>query len=229
MVQKKDAFEEGYFWEYYMDLERQFVEYLNYVPYLEGNEQTYSFRLVNLILSIGAHIDSAFKEIARFPEFSNKYPELLNPKDKGGRRRKPNIKDYYQIESEYSLSQRKVLFKTIPERMPIFPFKDYDETKGFVPIWWSKHNKLKHKFSKENFKLANLMTARDALAGAFLLNVIHKPAVLRLDEYGLIVGKHIRSLSIRLYGKHFLKNSKPPATIETEIFFYDYEDNPPYK
>jgi hypothetical protein len=80
----KDAFEEGYFWEYYMDLERQFMEYLNYVPYLQGNERTYSFRLANLILMIGAHIDSAFKEIAKFPEFSNDYPQMLNfnPKPK---------------------------------------------------------------------------------------------------------------------------------------------------
>ena len=29
MVQNNDAFEDGYFWEYYMDLERQFIEYLN--------------------------------------------------------------------------------------------------------------------------------------------------------------------------------------------------------
>ena len=31
MVQNKDAFEEGYFWEYYKDLERQFIDYLNYL------------------------------------------------------------------------------------------------------------------------------------------------------------------------------------------------------
>ena len=103
MVQTKDAFEDGYFWEYYMDLERQFIEYLNFVPYLEGNEKTYSFRLANLILSIGAHTDSAFKEIAKFHEFSDKYPDMTNPKNRKGEPRYPNIRDYYPIESEYSL------------------------------------------------------------------------------------------------------------------------------
>jgi hypothetical protein len=50
------TFENGGFWEYYKDLERQFENFLNYVPYLKDNENTYSFRLANLLLSIGAWI-----------------------------------------------------------------------------------------------------------------------------------------------------------------------------
>lgn len=48
-----DNFENGYFWELYNDLERQFITILEYVPYLEGNETTYSFKILNLILGIG--------------------------------------------------------------------------------------------------------------------------------------------------------------------------------
>ena len=60
--------------------------------------------------------------------------------------------------------------------------------------------------------------------------IVHKPAIFRLDEYGLILGKHDRKfLNIRHYETFLLKNSKPPATIETKVFFYDYEDNPSYK
>ena len=229
MVENKDAFEEGYFWEYYMDLERQFIEYLNYVPYLEGNEKTYSFRLANLILSIGSHIDSAFKEIARYSEFSGKYPEMLKPKDEYGKPRFPEIIDYYPINSEYSLSERKIMFKVIPKRVPIKPFENYKEKGQAVPRWWAHHNKIKHNFNKDTFQLANLMTARDALAGAFLLNVAHKPAAVRLSEYNLLIGKH-NSHPIKLQlAEYYFKDTKPPATIETEVFFYDYEDNPAYK
>jgi hypothetical protein len=68
----KPNFENGGFWEYYKDLERQFESFLEYVPYLEGNENTYSFRLANMILAIGAHVDSAFKEMARCDMFADK-------------------------------------------------------------------------------------------------------------------------------------------------------------
>ena len=64
------TFENGGFWEYYKDLERQFEDFLKDVPYLEGNEKTYSFKLLNIFLSIGGHIDSAFKELARYQQFA---------------------------------------------------------------------------------------------------------------------------------------------------------------
>ena len=196
---------------------------------MEGNEETYSFRLANLILSIGSHIDSAFKEIARFSEFSGKYPEMLKPKDEYRKPRFPEIIDYYPINSEYSLSQRKIIFKVIPQMMPIIPFENYNENGQTVPIWWSHHNKIKNNFNKDNFKLANLLIARDALAGAFLLNVVHKPAAVRLSKQGLLIPKHnSHPIKLQLLDYYF-KNTKPPATIETKAFFYDYEDNPAYK
>jgi len=63
------TFENGGYWEYYKDLERQFENFLDYVPYLEGNEKTYSFRLASILLSIGSHVDSAFKEMSKYPDF----------------------------------------------------------------------------------------------------------------------------------------------------------------
>ncbi len=66
---KIDKFEIGNFWELYKDLERQFEDFLEYVSYLEGNEETYSFRLANLILGIGGYVDSAFKEMARYQDY----------------------------------------------------------------------------------------------------------------------------------------------------------------
>ena len=40
-----DNFEKGIFWELYLDLERQFLDFLEYVPYLPENETVYSFKL----------------------------------------------------------------------------------------------------------------------------------------------------------------------------------------
>ena len=121
MVEKeksfKPTFENGGYWEYYKDLERQFEKFLEFVPYLSGNEETYSFRLANQILAIGAHIDSAFKEMFRYSDFSKKYPEILQKIDD----EKANIKDYRELEKEYCLSTREVAFKRLPERETVIP------------------------------------------------------------------------------------------------------------
>jgi hypothetical protein len=189
------TFENHGFWEYYRDLERQFEEFLVYVPYLEGNEGTYSFRLANLIVSIGAHIDSAFKEIARYPPYETKYPLILK-----NAKRKPKkattIWDYFPLAEELNLSQQKVTFKRLPVREELYPFNQYQKTKNAAdecitcPDWWNVYNSIKHNF-KENFKEAKLTFVKDALAGAFLLNVVHKPASVELFKYGLLKPKYL--------------------------------------
>lgn len=173
-------FENGGYWEYYRDLERQFENFLDFVPYLPGNEKTYSFRLADLLYAIGAHIDSAFKEVAKYPEFFTKYPEIL-------RKSRPSIVDYFSIAEEYRLHQRKVMFKCLPEREQVIPYQQYLKIGNEVktPSWWQAYNRVKHHFSK-NFQKANLQNTRDALAGAFLLNIIHIPAYIRLIEYRLV-------------------------------------------
>lgn len=231
------AFENGGFWEYYKDLERQFENFLEYVPYLEGNENTYSFRLANLILAIGAHIDSAFKQIANYPEFITKYPLILKKED--GTPIKPTIWNYHPLAEEYDLSHKQVTFKCLPEREYVVPFAQYLKTKDKIgkdcincPDWWNVYNKVKHEFS-DNFKEANLKNVRDTLAGAFLLNVIHIPAALRLFNYGLFKQKYPITMFWANADNTFMGDKlqpKPPTsivkdafTIETSLFIYDYE------
>jgi hypothetical protein len=176
------TFENGGYWEYYNDLEQQFDTFLNFVPYLRKNEKVYSFRLANLILGIGAHVDSAFKEIFRYSVFSSKYADILKKVNAG----KANITDYRKLEPEYDLSKKEVVFKCLPNRETVIPFQRFDIES---PKWWREYNKIKHEFSK-NFDKANLKNARDALAGAFLLNVIHYPAANRLADYRLVRPKY---------------------------------------
>jgi len=228
------TFENGGFWEYYIDLERQFENFLEYVPYLDGNEETYSFKLANLILAIGAHIDSAFKEIAMYPNFSSKYPLLVEKVKKG----KPTIKDYHDLVIEYELPQRIVKFKRLPERDELKPFEQYkkinDET--ITPDWWRVYNKVKHKF-KKNFDKANLQNTRNALAGAFLLNVVHKPAIIRLFQMRVAEPKYESFIVEYETGAgmpeepsveglvHILKGTiYPPLYVETKLFSFDYEN-----
>lgn len=222
-----DNFENGYFWEYYMDLERQFIDFQNYVPYLEGNENVYSFRLLNLFLSIGSHVDSAFKEIFRSTDFSRKYSEIYEKIIAS----KASIKDYRILESEFCLSDRPVIFKRLPEQEILFPFKEFKQKS---PEWWKNYNDIKHEFSV-NFTKANFKNVRDALAGAFLINLVHKPAILRLYEYGIAKNKYHEVIAKYADGDYLVKPDLevmqnilkdtiyPPLRIETALFIFDFE------
>jgi hypothetical protein len=191
---KTDKFENGNFWELYKDLERQFDNFLEYVPYLEGNEGTYSFKLANLILGIGGHVDSAFKEMARYPRFCSNVEckEILalmakseeNVKEGKAPLTVPIRLPLKAFEKEYQLTKKKVIFKRLPDRETILPFAPCNERTN-VPKWWEVYNGLKHDFSA-NFKTANVRNTRDALAGAFLLNAIHIPSALRMYRYDII-------------------------------------------
>jgi hypothetical protein len=219
------TFENGGFWEYYKDLERQFEDFLEYVPYLEGNEKTYSFKLLNIFLSIGGHIDSAFKELARYPRFAEieSCKEILKRTEKKLGIIESGIRAFDEI---YAITSLPVTFKCLPKRIPITPFNCEK------PEWWNFYNDLKHDIAF-NLKKANLETVRDALAGAFLLNVIHEPAALRLFDYGLLKPKYPFSTFVEtLYDTFRGRNQYPERpsyepiedafTIETSIFFFDY-------
>jgi hypothetical protein len=230
----KDNFEKGIFWELYLDLERQFQSFLEYVPYLEGNERTYSYKLLNMILSIGGHVDSAFKEMARFPRFSSnsKCREILELL-KGNKTVEITL-PLEAFEEEYSISKKAVLFKCVPEDHEIRPFEPRSDTAP-SPSWWKIYNGLKHD-AGVNLKEANLLNTLNALAGAFLVNVIHEPAILRFDDLGMLtyVYKPDKSKYMLSTEKSWdfprdviqdmlEKGQQLPFGIETQLFMYEYE------
>lgn len=101
-----------------------------------------------------------------------------------------------------------------------------------VPKWWDVYNGLKHEFST-NFHTANLENARDAMAGAFLLNVRHIAGAVRLSEYG-IMKTELRTPTGRVKGaftppdplqvREILEkgNGIAGTYVETPLFLYDY-------
>ena len=221
----KPTFENGGFWEYYKDLERQFEEFLEYVPYLKVNENTSSFRLANILLGIGAHVDSAFKEMARSKTLEDveACKEILKrAESKSG----IIVSAVRALDEIYEIRSRQVIFKCLPERIPITPFK---ETK---PEWWDFYNNIKHDIAP-SFSKANLKNVRDALAGAFLLNVIFEPSLNRLEKHGIVKDKyplkghkkeHIfsRGKFTEIKFTHTDLGHSDDCLIETPLFIYEY-------
>ena len=238
---RKDKFGNGIFWELYNDLERQFQNFLEYVPFLGGNENVYSFKLVNIILSIGGHVDSAFKEMARYKGFGKNVDcqKILKRLEKSEEKKKvgkapiaiPIELPLRAFEKEYELSKRKIKFKRLPEEEEVTPFEPYN-LKTNAPKWWEVYNGLKHDVSS-HIKQANLLNTLNALASAFLLNVIHIPSVLWLLDHGVLKtgiiaakGFETRAVSFaatrKLVQQCLEKRHRFRALVETPLFIYEY-------
>lgn len=247
---RRDKFENGIFWELNKDLERQFQNFLEYVPYLDENKSTISFILLNLILGIGGYVDSAFKEMARYSKFSNnddcrEIVRILEESDQRVKQGKAPKTVSIRLplkafDEKYNLFERKVIFRRLPERKYITPFQPYNQ-KTNAPKWWEIYNELKHDVGV-NIKEATLQNTLNALAGAFLLNVIHTPSALRLFSYGVLRIEFMR-LPHPTYGgggtnsmlptesnievvKNWLEKKPPmiPGFVETPLFVYDYRE-----
>lgn len=169
--------------------------------------------------------------MAKYTEFGEKYPTLL----KKIKKREASITDYHVLAAYYKLPQREVKFKRLPTRENIIPFEQYrrvenekDEERVETPDWWRAYNSVKHRFSK-SFEKANLKNTRNALAGAFLLNVCHKPAVLRLFDYNILKpqlreGLHGKKISVtRESVIRMLENQGIcPGFTETSLFVFNH-------
>lgn len=235
---RKDRFANGIFWELYKDLEVRFQNFLEYVPYIDENENVFSFKLVNLILSIGGHVDSAFKEMARYKGFANndgcqkivKRLRRSEEKVKTGMAPEtvPISLSLSAFEKEYNLSKRTVILKRLPEEEEITPFEPYNP-KTNAPKWWEIYNGLKHDVSV-NLRQANLKNSVNALAGAFLLNIIHYPAALRLFEHNIFKVSYLKPKQViptTKKAKNILQGWLEEKTgvkgsVETTLFIYDY-------
>lgn len=233
----QDSFENGFFWELYLDLERQFRNFLEYVPYLQENENVYSFKLLNLIVSVGGHVDSAFKEMARYPEFSGieeckKILRILKKSEeniKVGKPPKP-VPIYFHLKAFdklYGISKDRIIFKRLPEGELITPFHPHNPKTG-APEWWDIYNGLKHDVSV-NIQKASLRNALLALGGACILNVRHIPAVFRLYDFGLLKlaweEKFYRKPACEEIPREQVKDmldENSPFCVETPLFTYLY-------
>ncbi len=226
------TFEGGYFWEAYRDLEKQVIQYFDYLPYLDGNEDSYSYRLSNILTSIGGYIDSSFKEIERDPDytslFEKKYKEIEieneRLKNEGKKQKHFGFSNYLEtIDEIYTVSNKEIFFKKIPERIPLRPFQNKD--------FWKKYNGVKHDWGR-NLREASLKNVVNTLGGLFLINALHKPSMLRLYDYNLFTCCHdkkpLHQFVTEIYPRQIFLMDYDQGTLEimleTDMFIYYYYD-----
>jgi hypothetical protein len=188
---KMNTFDDGFFWNNYKSIEFDFLEFLEFVPYHKSNLKVYSPKLTGLLLQIGGYIDSAFKDMANYFNTNAEYRK----KDGTLGRCKTskiiaNVKDAYCVfETVYSLSSNNgghMIAKLDFGDVELHPFQGFSSVFK-SPEWWSAYNKVKHQYSL-HYEKASLNNVLEALAGAFLLNVVHYPSIELLWQLGILIG-----------------------------------------
>ena len=155
-------------WDYYLVLEKDFLEVERYVafalgdnylydghaPFSPENSECFSNEFVKQYQAICSEVDVILKSICT--EISNQSSA-------------DTMKAYSEevLAKWPDLATRKVKFK----RIELQPFMNWKKEPNYhAPDWWPLYNDVKHK-RLENYKKANLKNALNALAGLYLLEI----------------------------------------------------------
>ena len=154
---------EANYWQYYLSFEEDIDRVFRYIEPSEHNFPVYSVELTRLYLAICSEIDVLLKA----------YCKLLDASSNPSR-----IDEYAKVvlSSNKGLCSETVKFQRFG--LLITPFSDWEP--GCAPVWWKKHNGVKHDRSV-NFKDANLGNVLNSLAALYLLNLYYYNARKSID------------------------------------------------
>lgn len=144
------------YWNYYLQLENDFFSYIPYCELDTANDNAFSVKYLQLLLSVCGEIDSICKT------FCKTLDESLDL-DKAG------MLEYIPILSQNYPTFATETVQVLEHRYrEVQPWKSI--TKGYVPNWWSRYNAVKHhRDEKENYKYANQKNVIEALSALYVL------------------------------------------------------------
>lgn len=148
------------YWKYYIQIEKEFVQTINYVSIDESNFVTYSDAYLKIMLQIGSEVDITCKYLC----------ELLGDRLKDG-----SINKYKDIILNHIPNFCDVRIDEKLSKLSTCPWEEW-KYDGGVPVWWTIYNKIKHHrassgtiagIRQEYFKFANLKYTLTALMGLY--------------------------------------------------------------
>lgn len=148
------------YWNYYVQLENDFFSYSPYCEIDPCNDNAFSVKYLQLILSVCSEIDSICKTLCKILD------ENLNLDTAG-------MYDYMPI-----LNKNFPTFATEKVEILNYKYRDLQPWKsiarGHVPNWWQCYNEIKHhrdeqRNGKENYKYANQKNTLEALCALYIL------------------------------------------------------------
>ncbi|WP_415406323.1 hypothetical protein ACLHDG_11195 [Sulfurovum sp. CS9] len=147
-------------WNYFLLLEKDFINLKNYIEVSERNFETYSFELSKILQLACSEIDSVCRLLCKTIDSTSDY---FDETVFSG-----NISQYKDIIlSKYpKLTQSEVIILDLD--IDIKPWEEWDVKDS--PNWWKSYNLVKH-YRHSNFEKANLENIIYALSALMILNL----------------------------------------------------------
>lgn len=143
------------YWRYYLQLESQFMESIEYVELHPSNFSAFSNRYALLIQAIGAELDSLFKFFCGFDLSARK-----------------SISDYAGqiLQSNPNIVNQKIKLRQFG--FEIQPFQGWDATHAAQSLsWWSAFTNIKHNRSA-HIQEASQQNTLNILGALYLLEML---------------------------------------------------------
>jgi len=159
-IQEKAISFRKLYWNYYKQIENDFFSYVPYCELDKQNDNSFSMRYLQLILSICGEIDTIFKT------FCYSIKSDFDTEKSG-------IDDYIDI-----ITNCFPTFATETVNLLNYQYRTISPWKAVqynqIPNWWSSYNKLKHhrdkvENSRENYKMATQKNTIEALSALYIL------------------------------------------------------------
>lgn len=188
------------YWNYYLELEDQFITTKKFVEFASSNSATYSIEYLKLFQAVCSEIDVVAKILAE--EYDAEFKKIKNK----------NIQKWgYYLQSAYPyLETISVLFNNDYSICPWqnWKYEKYIDKKGALryrllqgketPFWWTAYNKVKHertshfKDGKANYSRANQKNLIYALAALFILEMSYLESIKEETEKSYSASKLFR-------------------------------------
>jgi len=165
-----DPFGRGLVWYKYKRLESDFIDATLYFPLEKRYEEIWSEHFSDLLVKVGNSVDSVFR-ITLKDESLDSYPHVPTLKRSRRRRDITYFRDFFEpIYQLFGVEVQIAYGLTFYERKSV-PFKEFKNNES--PDWWTSYNHVKHGWF-DSIQEATLGNTIKALAGLFVLNILHK-------------------------------------------------------
>lgn len=210
------------YWNYYIQLENDFFSYSPYCEIDSCNDNAFSVKYLQLLLSVCGEIDSICKTFCKVLDND------FDPDTAG-------IDNYILI-----LRKEYPTFATEPVRLLNYKYRNVQPWKsiahGYAPSWWQDYNAIKHhrdqeRNGKANYKYANQKNVVDALCALYTLieywaakNFVadKADALKRAEEPSNYILPAFLSSKLNLVNWNFYFEFLGQGTWFHEIAYYEY-------
>lgn len=162
-------FSRGLAWHRYEGLEDEFLDVTKYFPFEKTYKMIWSEFFSDFLTKIGSSVDSFFRNMF-YDKIFDSYPHVSSLRGSSRRKDINYFRDFFEPIYELSRAEVDIAYGLTFYDSKYRPFEEFENKKN--PTWWDSYNHVKHTWF-DCIEEATLENVVGALAGLFILNVLH--------------------------------------------------------